>query len=343
MSKKINLAFIGNGKSTNRYHIPYLKTLENQFNIKKIWQRTDRTKEWGKVEGAEYTNDINDILEDESIDVIVITTPPQTHYKFAKKALEAGKNVIVEKPFTLDKKEAEELFELAENNQLLIQSYQNRRFDSDFLTVIKVIESGILGKIYEIESNYDYYRPEIPESFKIFKKEETFLFTHACHTLDQIISYFGTPEDVKFDIRSILGPKKMNDYFDIDLYYKDLKVSVRSSYFRFKSRPRFIVYGTKGVFIKETEDQQERDLKKFYMPSNPDFGLDSPEQYGILSYIDNEGNYHEERIPSERGDYAKYYEALYNTLMNEAPPLVNKEQVISQLDIIETGLENFEK
>ena len=128
----------------------------------------------------------------------------------------------------------------------------------------------------------------------------------------------------------------MNDYFDLDFLYEGLKVSVKSSYFRAKLRPSFAVYGTRGTFIKETEDRQEADLKKFYLPmGHDDFGLDAPEHYGTLVYYDEAGLYHEEKVPSLQGDYARYYDALYETVIHGAPPLVAKEQTLEQMRILE--------
>ena len=131
----------------------------------------------------------------------------------------------------------------------------------------------------------------------------------------------------------------MNDYFDLDLHYDQLKVSIRSSYFRLKSRPSFAVYGTKGVFIKQTEDQQEHDLKHFYLPGSdhPDFGVDTPDQYGTLTYVADDGSYHEEKVVSEVGDYSRVYEAVYQSLVHGAPKLVKDEETLAQLQILETA------
>ena len=128
-----------------------------------------------------------------------------------------------------------ELEQIANEKGLVIQSYQNRRFDSDFLTVQKVIESGLLGEIYEIEMGFDYYRPEVPLMFDKYIPVFGIWYGHACHTLDQVLSYFGTDYDkITYDVRQLLGEGRMNDYFDIDMFYGNLKVSIRSSYFRIK-------------------------------------------------------------------------------------------------------------
>ena len=339
--KKLMIGFIGNGKSTNRYHSPFILTRKDTMQIKTIYARHPEKTDWARIEGVTYTSDLDSLLSDPEIDVIVVTTPHQFHASYARKVLEAGKNCVVEKPFTTTSAEARELFALAEEKGVMLQCYQNRRFDSDFLTVQKVIESGKLGDLLELEMHFDYYRPEIPESVHEFRPEWSYLYGHGCHTLDQVISYFGKPDRIHYDVRQLLGEGRMNDYFDLDLYYGVLKVSVKSSYFRVKSRPSFIVYGKKGMFEKYAKDRQEEDLKKFYLPEgHTDFGLDQPKDYGTLIYMDEAG-YHEEKVPTVKGDYARYYDALYETLINGAPQLVKPEETILQIEMLETGVKDM--
>ncbi len=335
-TKPVTIGFIGNGKSANRYHLPFIMTRKNKFSVKMIYQRRLRTGGWDRLPDVTYTDDLNKLLNDPDIQLIVVTTPTEAHVSIAKKVLEAGKHCVVEKPFATSVKEAEELFQIAKEKGLMVQCYQNRRFDSDFLTTQKVIASGKLGKIFEVNMHYDYYRPHIPEEDKEYNRDRAFLYTHACHTVDQVISYFGKPIKVHSDVRQLLGPGRMNDYFDLDFFYDQLKVSVKSSYFMAKARPSFVVYGMKGMFIKEEQDRQEADLKKFYLPEgHEDFGMDSPKEYGTLIYYDEENVYHEEKIPTVRGDYAYYYDALYETLTNGKQPLVTEEQTMEQMRILE--------
>ena len=338
MTRIMQIGFIGNGKSTNRYHAPFILTRTDTMKIKTIYARNLEKKDWARIDGVTYTDNIDDVLKDPEIDVVVVTLPHQLHYKFAKTVLEAGKNCVLEKPFTATVKEAQELFDLAKEKGVMLQCYQNRRFDSDFLTVQKVIESGRLGDLLEVEMHFDYYRPEIPESVKEFRPEWSYLYGHGCHTLDQVISYFGKPDRIHYDVRQLLGEGRMNDYFDLDLYYGVLKVSVKSSYFRVKSRPSFVVYGKKGMFEKYYKDQQETDLKKFYLPAeHADFGLDTPEQFGTLICYDEDG-FHEEKVPSVKGDYGYYYDALYETIINGKEQLVTPEQTLLQIEMLETGV-----
>lgn len=336
----LTIAYIGNGKSTNRYHIPFSQKIKD-IRIKTIYSRKEQSP-WTPIAGVNYVQEINKIWDDADIELVVISTPPQSHYQLAKVALESGKHVLVEKPFAETSQQAKELFDLAHQKGLFIQCYQNRRFDSDFLTVQKVIESKRLGDILEVEMHFDYFRPEVPEQTKNFDKMNSFLYSHACHTVDQVLSYFGTPLNVHYDVRQLLGTNHMNDYFDLDFFYENnLKVSVKSSFFRLKERPSFIVYGKKGSFCKQTKDRQEEHLKLFYMPTNEDFGVDLPEHYGTLTYIDDNGTYHEEKVISEIGDYSRIYQGVYNTLKKGQPKIVKDQETIEQIEILEAGIKQM--
>ena len=337
----LTVGFIGNGKSANRYHIPFILQRPDKIKIKMIYTRKHSRDAWDEIPGVIYTEDLQELLNDQEVQVIIISTPSQSHYELAKTVLNAGKNCVVEKPFTETVEQAKELYDLAKQKGVMIQCYQNRRFDSDFLTVQKVIESGKLGDLLELEMHFDYYRPYIPESVHEFSQINSYLYGHGCHTLDQVISYFGKPDSIHYDVRQLLGAGRMNDYFDLDLYYGTLKVSVKSSYFRAKERPSFIVYGKKGMFVKEKKDKQEEHLKMFYMPDNEDFGIDLPHEYGTLTYYDDNNQYHEEKVVSAHGDYGRYYDALYETLMNGKEKLVKDKETLLQLRILEEGIQGM--
>ena len=169
----------------------------------------------------------------------------------------------------------------------------------------------------------------------------SYLYGHGCHTLDQVISYFGKPNDIHYDVRQLLGSGRMNDYFDLDLYYGTLKVSVKSSYFRVKSRPSFIVYGKKGMFEKYSKDRQEEHLKLFHMPTNSDFGKDLPEHYGTLTYYDEDGIYHEEKVSTVDGDYARVYDGIYDSIVNGKEQVIQPWQTILQMEMLETGVKDL--
>lgn len=336
----LTIGYIGNGKSTNRYHLPFVLQREN-IKVKTIYQRNPDHEDWDRIEGVHYTSVLDELLTDKDIQLIVVCTKHDSHLEYAKIVLEHNKHCLVEKPFMETSKEAKEIFALAKEKGLIVQAYQNRRYDSDFLTVQKVIEEGKLGDLLEVEMHYDYYRSEVPESVHSSDPALSFLYGHGCHTLDQVISYFGKPEHIHYDVRQLLGQGRMNDYFDLDLYYGTLKVSVKSSYFRLKERPSFVVHGKQGCFVKETKDRQEEHLKLFYMPDNKDFGIDTIKQYGVLTYIDEEGNIHEEKVKSVNGDYGRVYDDLYEAIVNGKDKTITDEQILLQMEILETGVRDL--
>ena len=338
INKQMTVGYIGNGKSANRYHIPFVLQRQDKIKIKMIYTLDHSRDIWDEIPGVFYTENLDELLNDKDIQVIVISTPSAFHYDYAKMVLHAGNHCVVEKPFADTYQQAQEIFELAKQKNLTVECYQNRRFDSDFLTVQKVIESGKLGDLLELEMHFDYYRPHIPESVYEFSAINSYLYGHGCHTLDQVISYFGKPYHIHYDVRQLICIGRMNDYFDLDLYYGTLKVSVKSSYYRIKERPSFVIYGKKGMFIKEKKDKQEEHLKLFYMPHHNDFGVDLPHEYGTLTYYDENNIYHEEKVISVNGDYGRYYDDLYETIINNAKPLVTPEQTLLQIEILEKGI-----
>lgn len=347
--RMLNIAFIGNGKSVNRYHAPFVLSRPDKFRIAAIWEHTPGKSTWARIEGVRYTGDIEEVLSNPSIDLVVVNTFVM-HYEYAKQALEHGKNVLVEKPFTDNLAQAEELFSLAKDKGLFLSAYQNRRFDSDFLTLQAVLASGKLGDVYEIDEAFDYWRPEFPRTFEPKDSTQSMIYWHAIHTVDQAVSVFGSPSNIIYDVRQILGEGHFNDYFDLDLFYEGgqgmapggLKYSVRTSYFRARQRLSFEAYGTRGYFVKERTDRQEEHLKLFYLPvGHPDFGLDRPDDFGTIIYYDEDGTYHEEKVPTVRGDYAYFYDNVYDVLVNGAKQAVTPEQTLEVERILETAVKGL--
>ena len=129
--------------------------------------------------------------------------------------------------------------------------------------------------------------------------------------------------------------------FDIDLFYGNFKVSVKSSFFRLIERPSFVLYGKKGVFVKQTKDRQEEHLKQFLWPNWDGFGKDEPEEYGILTIRDENGQAQASSVETVTGDYGRYYDALYQTLRYNEPKLVQDEHTLWQLAYLEEGIKDL--
>ncbi|EAF6118247.1 oxidoreductase [Listeria monocytogenes] len=333
----ITMGFIGFGKSANRYHLPYINT-RNHLNVKKIFDVNinEELASPYRKKGVQFTTQLEDIIADKEIELITICTPAHTHYELAKQVIEAGKSVIVEKPFcdTLD--HAKELFALGKAKGVLVMPYQNRRFDGDYLAVKQVIEQGFLGDIKEVETHIDYYRPG--SILEQGSKENGSFYGLGIHIMDRMIALFGRPEKVVYDIRNNEVIGAVDNYYDVDLHYgHTLKVKVKTNHTVAISYPRFIVHGSNGSFIKYGEDQQENDLKAGLLPASPHFGEDSVMYYGLAKYKNANGDWIEKQIPTPIGDYGKYYDSVYETMKHGAEKLVSEEQALTNIQILEAG------
>lgn len=332
----LHCAFIGFGKSTTRYHLPYVLNRKDSWHVAHIYRRSAKPEEQSaQYSHIHFTSDLDEVLNDPQVKLVVVCTHADSHFDYAKRALEAGKNVLVEKPFTPTIAEAKALFALAKSKGLTVTPYQNRRFDSCFLTAKKAIESGKLGDIVEVESHFDYFRP-VAETKPGLPQDGAF-YGLGVHTMDQIISLFGRPDHVAYDIRSLRNPANPDDTFEAQLFYGNLKAIVKTSHLVKIDYPKFIVHGTRGSYIKYGIDQQETSLKANIMPGEPGFAAD--DSIGLLEYVNAEGVTVKEEINAQTGDYGRVYDALFDTLSHGTPNYVKESDVLTNLEILERAFE----
>ena len=318
------------------FHAPFV----NAHPGFKLHAVTERNK---KIAAADYPgvisyDTIEDLISDEAIELIIINTPNYTHYDYAAKSLSAGKHILVEKPFTATTAEAKELFELADSVGKKIFFYQNRRWDSDFTTVREVIQSGKLGKLSEVHFRYDRYRATIGP--KTFKEEPMaasgLMYDLAPHLLDQAISIFGKPDSFYKILGKNRKDTKVDDYFSIHLSYPDsVNVFVHANLLLVDPLPAFVVNGSSGSLHKRRTDIQEEQLLKYMKLDNPVYGIEAEGSEGKLTLIDEEGNKSVQFLPSERGNYLPLFEAVYQSIVNDAQYPVSRDQVLTQLEILE--------
>src|SRR5699024_10085783 len=196
------------------------------------------------------------------------------HYEYARQALAAGKNVVVEKPFAATLQQAEELVRLSEDKGKLLIVFQNRRWDSDFQAVQQVVEEGSLGTLIEAELHYDRYRME-PSAKKHKEKDEPgvgLIYDLGPHIIDQAIALFGKPEGVFARVQSHRPGSLVDDYFKIELLYPDFNCTLKASLLVREPVPAYVLHGTKGSFLKSRADVQEADLDEGLNPCKSDWG-----------------------------------------------------------------------
>jgi scyllo-inositol 2-dehydrogenase (NADP+) len=337
INKTINAGLLAYGMSGKVFHAPFLEA-HSGFNLKAMVERSTK-KAVNDYPNITSYNSVDELLNDAEIELVVINTPNNLHYEHSKAALNAHKHILVEKPFTATTAQAKELFELADSVGKQIFFYQNRRWDSDFTSVKKVIESGKLGKLVEVHLRYDRYRNVIgPKAFKEKPVEASgLLYDLGPHLLDQVISLFGKP----LSFHKILGKNRVgtlvDDYFSIQLSYPDsVNVFVTSSMLVVNPQVGFILHGVNGSFIKQRTDIQEEQLLAGMKLTDPGYGIEPASKDGLLTTIDAEGNKTEEIIKSEVGSYLPLFEAIYQAITNNKPYPVTRENVLTQLEIIES-------
>ena len=335
----IKTAIASFGMSGEVFHGPLLK-VNDTFEVAMVLERTKNNSK-KLFPNAKIVRDYTEILNDPSIDLIIVNTPDHLHYEMAKQALEAGKHVVVEKPFTKTLAEAEEIIALAKSKGLIITSYQNRRLDSGFLTVKEVIKSGKLGRLVEFESHYDRYRNIIPENtWKEAEGNYTGSLTNlGAHMIDQALSLFGKPISVTAHLDTLRTGGKILDYYDVRLQYDRFAALLKSSLLVKTNGPRYIVHGELGTFRKFGIDPQEELLKTGALPNSKDWGKEPESDWGKLEF-EKDGNDYSEVVPSVAGDYNFFYKNLADAILAGKELLVKPDEIALLMKVLEACIES---
>lgn len=337
----INTALLSFGMSGQVFHAPFLK-VHKGFEFYAVWERTKNLAQ-EKYPGVKTYRTLEELLSDEKIELVIVNTPSGTHYDYAKKALEAGKHVIVEKPFTATVEEGEELIRLAKDKNRFLSVYQNRRYDSDYKAVKKIVDEGLLGEIVEAEFHYDRYSTEL--SYKVHKEipgpAVGALYDLGAHLIDQALQLFGMPQSVFGDIRILRPISKVDDYFEVLLYYKNLRVRLHCSYLIREALPAYQLHGTNGSFIKAKTDVQERALVEGKTPDSPDWGTEPENEKGFL-HTEKDGNLIKEYLPSFHGNYIDYFDGIYKALRESQPLPVTAEEGLNVIRVINAAMKSSE-
>ena len=313
-----NVGIIGYGLSAKVFHIPFVTTLNEDFEFTHILQRSSRDALTKHPHIQIVTTP--EALFATNVELVVITTPPESHYSLAKGALEAGKHVVCEKPFTSTLAEAEELVALAEQSSNILTVFHNRRWDGDFLTVKALMEKNLLGRVVNFRSAMDRYKltRQITGS-RAWKEQDAAaggtLLDLGSHLVDQALSVFGKPSTVHANILHQRDRTSVNnDFFSITLDYTPsdgpLVHLQAGNLVREGFSPRFQVDGTNGSLAKFGVDVQEAQIRDEKMsPSNPAYGVDSQSDWLRLD-SDIDGLRYVGTVETMKGDYSQFYRKL---------------------------------
>jgi predicted dehydrogenase len=336
----IRSALVSFGISSRTFHAPFLHLLP-EFSLDAVLERNGK-KGAEKYPSIVTYRTMDDLLKDDRIELIVITSPNDTHFPYAKAALEAGKHVVIEKPFTIRSSEAFELCRLSKERGLVCSVYQNRRYVSDFRTIREILDKGLLGTLHTYTAHYDRYRPE-PRTYGLWREFEEpgagVFFDLGPHLIDQALQLFGKPRSILADVRAQKNYVKVDDCFDLWLDYGYLRVSLHASMLVREMGPRYQLHGTLGSFIKSGEDPQEDQLKAGVLPVGKDWGQEDPSIHGLLHTAIG-GRIIREPYPSLPGNYADFYRNIYQTIREGAPLCETPEHGHDVIKMIELSMES---
>lgn len=337
--KPINTAICSFGMSGLVFHAPFI-SVNPKFNFYGVLERTKNLAQ-EKYSNVKTFRTIDDLVNDKNIELVVVNTPNITHYEFTKKAIVAKKHVIIEKPFTATFSEAQELIVLAKENNVILSVYHNRRYDSDFKTVQKILNEGWLGDIVEAEFHYDRFDANL--SYKTHKETPTAgvgsIYDLGSHLIDQVLVLFGMPTAVFADLNSYRPNSQVADYFDVKLYYSSHRVILKSSYFVREALPAYILHGMEGSFIKSKADVQEKNLQAGKIPNSKNWGKEPNEEMGLL-HTEKDGKIIKNRVPTLLGNYMEYYEGIYQAIRHNNHVPITATEGANVIKVIEATLKS---
>lgn len=280
------------------------------------------------------------LIADPAIDLVVISTPNATHFELAQAALRAGKHVVVDKPLTPSASQAEALIALAEAGERLLVPFHNRRWDSDFLAVRALVESGRLGEIALFEAHWDRFRPDLAQAWKEAPDAGAGqLLDLGSHMIDQMLVLFGMPDAVDADLARQRSGSQVDDYFALTFHYGDRRAVLASSRLIAAPRPRFGLHGHGGSFVKYGLDPQEAALRGGGSVHDPAHGLEDPALHGRLTLPDGTV----ETLASARGDYRQFYAGVIAAIRDGAGPPVLASDALAGLQLMDAARQSAEE
>lgn len=342
MTAPIQTAMCSFGMSGKVFHAPFIHANSN-FNLYGVWERNKKIAH-EVYPSIKSFDSFEDLLADNKIELVIVNTPNITHFEYAKKALLAAKHVIVEKPFVVTADEGTELINIANQQNKKISVYHNRRFDSDFRLVKQVVQENLLGYIGEATIRYDRFKDKA--SPKVHKETpgpgNGLLYDLGSHLIDQALQLFGRPSSVFADVTILRPFSKVDDYFEVILYYERKRVILKASNIVREGLPAYVFQGSKGSLIKSRTDVQENDLIAGKIPSSENWGIEPKNEKGIL-HTEKDGDVTREMMTPPQGNYMDYFDQLFKAIRLDEPMPVTADQGLEVIKVIEAALKSSEQ
>lgn len=322
----IRTGLIGYGLGGLAFHAPLIDAVPELELAAVATSRTDQVH--ARYPRVAVTT-VETLIADPGIALVAISTPNDSHHPLARAALLAGKHVVIDKPFTNTVAEAEELDALAKERGLVLSVFHNRRWDGDFLTVQKLLASGVLGEVANAELRWDRFRPEVTAAWRDIPEAGSGLLADlGPHLIDQALLLFGVPEALGADIAVQRMDARTDDYFEIIFFYGSRRVTLSAGRLFARARPRFSLHGTEASFVKYGLDPQEPMMKAGGKPGEH---VEDPALYGVIT----RGDGSEETVPTLKGDYRAFYSGVAQAITGGGEPPVTAADAILGLRIMD--------
>lgn len=341
IKRRINVGIVGFGLSGRVFHSPFIYTNPHFKLCCIVSSKDDARKIYPEVE---IVREFDELLKREDIELVIISTPNQLHFEQAKKALEAGKHVIVEKPITSTADEVLQLIEIAKRCNRKLLPYHNLRWNGDALTVKEILKNNLLGEVWDCEFRFDRYVPQLGN--KDWKYGNVIaggtLYDLGVHLIDHVVDLFGKPEAVFARLFTQRKGSVVDDSFDLKLIYPKLNATLKAGVFVREQGPRITIHGRKGSFVKYGIDPQEEILRNGGMPIGENWGKQPEKDWGLLNTEINGLNYRG-KIETLPGNYHGYFNDVYRAIVDDIEPTVTPQQAYLNILIIEKALESSKK
>jgi scyllo-inositol 2-dehydrogenase (NADP+) len=314
----IRVGLVGFGMAGRVFHAPLISSVEGLKLAAVVERHTNQAEE--RYPGIITYRSLEEMLADESLGLLVVATPSGTHFDVARQALDAGKNLVVDKPVSVISSEIAQLIALAKSKGTLLIPFHNRRWDSEFQTIQKLLAEGLLGRLVHVESRLDRWRPGATR--RPWKEDPEqgggVLLDLGTHLVDQALALFGKPLGVSAEVLRERDGQGANDSITVRLSYPELRVTLGANNLSSPSGARFHLRGTRGNFRKKTADRQEEELNKITRIAAPSWGQEPAGEWGIL-HVDVDGGMVTRPVESVPGNYRLFYAGVRDALLGKAP------------------------
>lgn len=336
MSDNIRVGLIGYGYASKTFHAPLIVGTPG-MTLAAV-SSSDASKVHADWPNVSVVSDPKQLFNDPTLDLIVIPTPNDTHFPLARAAMEAGKHVVVDKPFTVTLSQARELEAMAKSRGLVLSVFHNRRWDSDFLTLKGLIAENKLGEISYFESHFDRYRPQVRNRWREQAGPGSGIwYDLGPHLIDQALVLFGVPVSITVDMAQLRPDAQTTDYFHAVLTYPQRRVVLHATMLAAAESARYIVHGTRGSYVKFGLDPQEDRLKAGERLPQEDWGYDMRD--GVLTLASGD-ELDAQTLLTVPGNYPAYYAAVRDALNGQGENPVPASQAIRVMELIELGIES---